>query len=249
MRYNLFVHLSIGSYMAKSKQKILALKLRIKGNSIGEIARKLKVSKGSASVWCRDIKLKKEQLKKLEASQLKGSYKGRLKGAETQKQKRLKEIELLRQEGIKEVSKLSEREFFVAGIALYWGEGLKTGGITGLVNSDPKVILFMIEWFKKYCKVSNCDFICRVGINVSHKKRVKEVEKYWSAVTQIPLSQFTKTGLYKSVSKKIYENHNEHFGTLRIKVKKGSKLQRKILGWIEGLYLGGVAQLVRARHS
>ena len=235
--------------MAKFKQKLLAKKLRGKGKSIKEIAKKLKVSKSSASIWCRDIKLNKKQQEYLEKKQLIGSYRGRLKGAETQKRKRLEEIESQRKEGIEEVSNLSEGEFFTAGIALYWGEGFKAGGIAGFTNSDPKVILFMVEWFKKYCKVSDSDFICRVGINASHGERVKEVENYWSNLTKIPLSQFTKTGLYKSALKKVYENHNEHFGTLRIKVRKGSKLQRKILGWIEGIYIGGVAQLVRARES
>lgn len=224
--------------MAKFKQRILARELRTKGRSIREIAKKLQISKSSVSIWCRDIKLSDIQLKHLDEKQLAGSYLGRLKGTETQKRKRLNEIEYFKKQGIREISRLKEKEFFVAGVALYWGEGFKTGGITGFSNSDPKVVVFMIEWFKNYCKAYNSDFICRVGINIIHKKRVKEVENYWSNLTKIPLSQFTKTGLYKSASKKVYENQNEHFGTLRIKVKRGSKLQRKILGWIEGLYLG-----------
>lgn len=228
--------------MAKSIQRIKAREMRSKGMSINEIADLLSVSKSSASIWCRDIKLTKKQIKSLAKKQLIGSYIGRIKGAETQKRKRIKEIESLRNQGIKDIGKLTEKEFFTAGVALYWGEGLKTGGITGLVNSDPKVILFMIAWFKKFCDATNDNFICRVGINTLHHNRVKDVEKYWNKLTGIPLSQFTKTGLYKSTSKKIYENHNEHYGTLRIKIRKGARLQRKILGWIEGLYLGGVAQ-------
>lgn len=43
--------------MAKFKEKIKARELRHRGESIKDIARKLKVSKGSVSRWCRDIEL------------------------------------------------------------------------------------------------------------------------------------------------------------------------------------------------
>lgn len=223
--------------MAKSKLKLRGRELRRQGMSIKEIANRLSVAQSSASIWCRDIELSQSQLRKLEEKQRKGSYIGRVKGAATQKRKRVNEVEALREQGIKEISKLSEREFFTAGIALYWGEGLKTGGITGIVNSDPKVIVFMMAWFTKFCGVKAEDFICRIGINKMHKNRLSEVEKYWSKITKLPLKQFTKTGLYKSASKKQYENQSEHFGTLRVKIRRGTKIQRKILGWIEGLYL------------
>ncbi len=45
--------------MAKSREKQLARVLRREGKSIREIASVLKVSKGSISLWCRDIVLSK----------------------------------------------------------------------------------------------------------------------------------------------------------------------------------------------
>ena len=93
----------------------------------------------------------------------------------------------------------------------------------------------MLEWFKNCCKVSNNRFSFRVGINEIHKDRVKKVEKYWSQLTGIPLSQFNKVSLKKTKIKKIYKNYNEYYGTLRIKVRQGTRLRRKIDGWIEGL--------------
>jgi transcriptional regulator with XRE-family HTH domain len=224
--------------MAKSELKIRAREMRRRGKSVRDIANKLGVSKGSASLWCRDIELTKGQIRNLELLQQKGSYIGRLRGAETQKKKRLDEIEHLRTIGIKEVPKLNEGEFFVSGIALYWGEGLKTGHRCGVSNSDPKAILFMLDWFEEYCKADIGDFICQVGINMSHEGRIEEVERYWSKITKIPLSQFIKASIKKVRSKKIYDNHDHHFGTLRLEMRKSSKMLRKILGWIEGLYLG-----------
>jgi len=223
--------------MAKIIEKIKAQELRQKGWSINEIAQKLNISKSTTSVWCRDISLTPIQIQRLVEKQTSKSYKGRLKGLEKIRQKRLQEVELLRKEGIKEIKKLNKKEFLIAGIAIYWSEGY-TAPVNyevGFTNSDPKMVLFMLEWFKNCCKVSNNRFSFRVGINEIHKDRVKKVEKYWSQLTGIPLSQFNKVSLKKTKIKKIYKNYNEYYGTLRIKVRQGTRLRRKIDGWIEGL--------------
>ena len=223
--------------MAKIQEKIKAQELRQKGWSINEIAQKLNTSKSTTSVWCRDISLTPIQIQRLVEKQTSKSYKGRLKGLEKIRQKRLQEVKFLRKEGIKEIKKLNKKEFLIAGIAIYWSEGY-TAPVNyevGFTNSDPKMVLFMLEWFKNCCKVSNDRFSLRVGINEIHKDRVKKVEKYWSQLTEIPLSQFNKVSLKKTKIKKIYKNHNEHYGTLRIKVRQGTRLRRKIDGWIEGL--------------
>ena len=50
--------------MARFKEKNKALLLRKKGESINDIAKKIKVSKSIVSRWCRDIKLTSEQIEK-----------------------------------------------------------------------------------------------------------------------------------------------------------------------------------------
>jgi len=51
--------------MAKFKQKIKAIELRKKGESIGEISDTIGVSKSIVSLWCRDIALTKQQIDNL----------------------------------------------------------------------------------------------------------------------------------------------------------------------------------------
>ncbi|PIR46774.1 MAG: hypothetical protein COV07_02220 [Candidatus Vogelbacteria bacterium CG10_big_fil_rev_8_21_14_0_10_45_14] len=51
----------------KIKEKNKAIELRSKGMSLGEISRKLMVSKASVSVWVRNVKLTKEQRNGLSA--------------------------------------------------------------------------------------------------------------------------------------------------------------------------------------
>lgn len=221
--------------MAKFKERIKARQLRLDGDSINEISRKLSLSKSTVSYWCKDIQLLPQQIENLVKKQISGSYRGRLKAAEKKRFNRLKDIEQLKCSGKKEIGNLNKREFLMAGLGIYWGEGYKSLTTSALISSDIRIILFMIKWYNEACKIQSKDLILRVGINVSHKHRIQEIEKYWSEKTGIPLHQFTKISLIKTVSKKIYDHPEDYYGTLRVSVRRSSRLQRKILGWIEGL--------------
>lgn len=221
--------------MAKFKEKIKAQKLRKQGQSIKEIAKRLNVSKSTVSIWCRDIQLTKEQIARLDARQTKGAYKGRLKGAKIQRERYLEKVEKLKNQGIKTINKLNRRDLLIAGIALYWGEGDRKDNMARLGNSDPKMIKFMLNWFKKIWKIDKNRIKLHIGINQIHKKRIEEVEKYWSKTTGIPRKQFGKTVLIKAKNKKIYENFNTHYGTLSIRIRKSSTLKYQIDGMLEAM--------------
>ena len=223
--------------MARIIEKNKALKLRQKGRSINEIATKLNVAKSTVSSWCRNVQLGPEQVERLSKRQKSGSYKGRMKFLERIRGERIKETTFLRKQGIKEIGKLNKRDLFISGVAMYWSEGYTYSGgdQVGFTNSDPKMILFILKWFKEICKIPDNRFSLQVKINKIHKNRVGRVEDYWSKITKIPLKQFNKTVLIKSKVKKIYPNSNIYYGTLRIIVHKGTQLRRKINGWIEGL--------------
>ncbi|TSC74890.1 MAG: Uncharacterized protein G01um101430_707 [Parcubacteria group bacterium Gr01-1014_30] len=219
-------------------KKLLSQELRRSGWSIGEIAKELDMLKsGSISKWCRDIVLTPEQIERLSERQTSGSYKGRMVAAERLRADRLREVKLTREEGLKDIGKLSKRDLFIGGLGMYWSEGETYPGSDRLsfINSDPKMILFMFKWFKEICGVSDNKFSLQVKINEIHKNRAGEIESYWSKLINIPLTQFTKTILIKAKSKKIYPNPDEYFGTLRITVRQGTKLRRKLNGWLEGL--------------
>ncbi|PJE58669.1 MAG: hypothetical protein COU83_02620 [Candidatus Portnoybacteria bacterium CG10_big_fil_rev_8_21_14_0_10_40_22] len=223
--------------MVKTVKKEKALKLRLNGRSLNEISKRLNVPKSTVGVWCRNIRLGPTQIKRLSERIKSGSYKGRMKFLERIKRQRIREVNKLREEGIKEIGKLDKRDLSIAGIAMYWSEGYTyTGGEqVGFTNSDPKMILFILKWFREICGVLNKNITLQVKINKIHKNRIKKVENYWSKLTEIPLNQFNKTVLIKSKVKKVYPNHDNHYGTLRITVRQGTRLRRKIIGWIEGL--------------
>ena len=223
--------------MARFKEKNKALLLRKKGESINDIAKKIKVSKSIVSRWCRDIKLTSEQIEKLHKKMMAGSYRGRMKFLEKIRKARKEETIKLKKEGLKEVGKLSKRDLFIGGIAMYWSEGTRSLNAeqTSFSNSDPKMILYILEWFREICGVSMDRFVLQIRINKIHKKRIKEIENYWSKLTKIPINQLTKTILINSIARKIYLKPNNHYGTVRISVRRGVKIRRKIIGWIDGL--------------
>lgn len=221
--------------MAKPGKRKEARKFRRRGKSIKEIARKLDVSPASVHKWCQDIRLTPLQRRQLDQKVLNALQKGRKKTAKHQRAKRLKEIKTLRTEGITEVGRLLKREFFLTGVALYWAEGFKKDSRLGFANSDPNMVKFFLKWLVKNCGVPEKDIRLRVGLNISHKNRTKEVEKYWSELTEIPLNQFQKPFFQKFTWKKEFKKPEEYFGVLRIRANKQRRLFRRIHGWIEGL--------------
>ncbi len=127
------------------------------------------------------------------------------------------------------------RELFIAGIALYWSEGFKSNHEhrLGFCNSDPNMIIFYLHWLEKSLGIKK-DIIARVTLNNSYKTKTREIEAYWSSITGIPVSQFTKPFYQKSQCKKQYNTDN-YYGVLRIHVKNSLEYLFKMKGWIEGL--------------
>lgn len=223
--------------MAKFAQKSEAIKLRQTGLSIKNIAKKVDVSVGSVSVWVRDVVLTEVQLKQLFKNARDPFYGNRIKYINKIKKQTDDKIEKLKREGIKEIGSLSKRELFLVGVALYWGEGFKKDSQVGFANSDPKMINLFLKWLRE-CFNYNIDHLSvRVTLNISHSNRIDEIQNYWSKETNIPISIFRKP-FYQNVKwQKIYENPNEYFGVLRVKVLKSKDFLRKIHGFIEGLRL------------
>ncbi len=221
--------------MAKSKEQIKARQLRQKGESIKEIAKSLSISKSTVSLWCRDIELTAKQIQRLYENMVVGGYKGRLKGARIQKERKEKKIKDYLIEGVKEIKSLTKKELLVAGLSLYWGEGGRKNPGVRFYNSDPEIVKFIIKWFKAIFGITEERFLIYIMINETHKNRVGDVKKYWIKTTGISSGQFRKIILIKAKNKKVYENFNQHYGTLNIRLTKSADLYYRIMGLIKAL--------------
>ncbi|MCX6704921.1 MAG: helix-turn-helix domain containing protein [Candidatus Woesebacteria bacterium] len=223
--------------MPKLVQKIEAIRIRRTGKSIRSIAKKLNVSASSVSSWCRDIRLTAEQEKVLDTNSRNPYYAGRGVYLNKLKRRTNSKINRLQKIGIKKIGILNKRELFLTGAALYWAEGFKKDSQAGLGSLDPNMIKFYIKWLKICFGYQNNDLIFRVTANVSHKHRIREIEKYWSKLLNVPIVQFQKPFFQDVKWKKTYEHPNEYFGVLRVKVRKSKDFLREIYGFIDGLRL------------
>jgi transcriptional regulator with XRE-family HTH domain len=223
--------------MTKIQIKERAIHLRQKGTSIAEIAQLLEVSKSTVSGWCRNISLSESSINRIAKRGNENATRALMQYSEIKRMRRKHEEAISHARGAKTVQTLSQRDIYCIGLGLYWGEGYKKGSQEfGFTNSDPSMILFYIKWLGDVFSINKKDLIVRVSINELHTSRISKVESYWSKLLFIPISQFTKPSLIKTNSKKRYDNHSTHMGTLRIKVRRGTTLRREVLGAINNIY-------------
>lgn len=219
----------------KQKEYEQTIILRERGQSVKKIANALRISVSTASLWSKEVELTEKQKERLKNRKVRISHLRRL--ARKSHLEKLVRVERLFKNAKSEIHPLNSQELFLIGIALYWAEGFKSTkeGRLGFCNSDPKMIKFIIKWFRKSLKINPEDFILRTEFNESHKDRTKEIKNYWQKITGLPLEQFEKPFYQRSIWLREYPSRNKYFGVLRIRVRKSSELLNKMRGWINGL--------------
>jgi hypothetical protein len=222
------VHIKRVGYAGKLEEKNLALKLRGKGLSYSEIRKNVLVSKSALSLWCRDVILTPNQMERLKKRKLNGAERGRIIGAKRQQQERIKKTKELLNQGKKEVGSLNKRDRFIAGIALYLGDGCKGDKGVGFSNSNSRIIQFMMSWFREFCDIPENKFRGQIWIHDNLNEPQAKI--FWSKTTGIPIKQFTKSYIAKNKtnSRKIRKKLHEH-GVFAIRIHK------RILGWMVGI--------------
>ena len=131
----------------KGKEKELAIRLRKEGKTYREIMQEIPVAKSTLSEWFKSVQLATPQIQRNTQLRIDGAR----RGAESRRQKRLFEMSELVIKGVEDVGKLSERELWLIGTALYWAEGSKqntkspSSGIT-FGNSDYRMLLVFLRW-------------------------------------------------------------------------------------------------------
>ncbi|QQG42988.1 MAG: hypothetical protein HYW45_02115 [Candidatus Daviesbacteria bacterium] len=220
-------------YFGKLEEKLKAQELRRRGLSYGEILLQINVSKDTISRWCRDIALTKTQKKRLLKNKVFGQKKGSQVAAENKRRKRLLRTKEIFEISKSELGELNKRDRFLAGIAFYASEGDKTDGKGGVANSDPRIIKFMIKWFKEFCKIPMSKF--RGALWLHEGLDEEKAKKFWCKLTNIPTQQFHKTYIAKDKkdSRKIRKNIHQ-YGVFAIRFSDADK-QRRIMGWISAL--------------
>lgn len=215
----------------KEKEQVLARHLRKKGKSLQDIANTLNVSKGSVSLWVKDVKLTKPQSRFLAYQPFKREAvlkrtKTRLKN---EKDKRQIIIDS-HKESIWGID-VSLDSLLLVGICLYWAEGRKADSnrIFTFTNSDSDMIRVVMCFLRKICKIPENKI--RGHIHLHEHLSSDMALKYWSEVSGIPASQFYKTSQQHNKSSKDTKD-TLPYGTLDVSVCSVD-LYLKMLAWAE----------------
>lgn len=229
-------------YAGKLEEKRKARKLRKKGFSYGEILKKVNVSKSTLSIWCRDIVLTEKQIEKLCKRAADCRFRSREVLGKKMRAERKERIRKLMKQGKQDVGRLSSRERFIAGVALYAGDGSKGFQQVRFSNSNPNIINFMMRWFREFCEIHEAQFRGHVWIHDNQDE--KKARKFWSRITAIPLNQFYKSYIAKNKpdSNKIRKQLHK-YGIFAIRASN-TAVQRKIMGWMIGILENNIQNII-----
>ncbi len=178
--------------MKKPKEKESALKMRARGMSYSQIKSKIKVSKSTLSTWLENHPLSPEdivRLRDLNPIRIEKYRNTRLKNREEKLKNIYNQIS-------KEIGILSERELFLAGLFLYWGEGTKAArDMVAFTNTDPDMVKFFIRWINLFGIEKNS---LKVKLHLYSDMDVEEKVEFWSNQLSIPKQNFRKPYIKES---------------------------------------------------
>jgi transcriptional regulator with XRE-family HTH domain len=217
---------------AKDDLRARARELRIKGYTYLEIATELGVSKGSVSLWTRDMprvgRLSYQETRRRNSVGVSAFWAAESLRREARRQ-------AVSEAAADEIGSLTDREVIVAGAVAYWCEGTKnkpyrrSSNEVAFINSDAKMILFFLR-FLKVAGVDRERVYCRLAIHESAD--VAGAQRFWQRTTQLPAEQFRQPTLKRHNAKTVRKNtRDDYHGCLIVRVRKSGELYRQIEGW------------------
>lgn len=220
----------------KCEKKNRAVILRKEGFSYSEIKERIKVSRSSLSLWLRNIPLSiedKERLFKKQLAQHKQAW-------YLIRQRRIEKTNQIKERAIKEIDKISDRELWLIGIALYWAEGTKekeytVSEQTAFSNSDPEMVKVFLLWVRKCLALSCNDIVFSLYIHENAKSRLEVVKDFWARIANIETDNISVYFKKHTVNPYRKNQGDRYMGVLRIRLRRSSELNRRIAGWIQGI--------------
>lgn len=160
----------------KKREQVQARELRRQGLAITEIAKRLRVSKGSVSVWVRDVPLTEQQRQALREDVWAGGGAGREKARLIKQQRQAEHMAELKRQAYAMVEAHWNEPLFVTGVMLYQAEGCRSG-CAEIANSDPRILSLFKQWLETYAPGYRCTLILRLF----HDNDERESVEYWTS--------------------------------------------------------------------
>ncbi len=204
--------------------------LRGKGKSHRQIAEKLRVSKSSISIWCRDVVITSAQAQQLKKMALAGGTKGRKKWADMRRASKKESLQRIAIETRKEIGHLTKRDRFIAGLMLYAGEGDRSLERIGMSNTNPHILRFMLNWWSEFLDLDREGFYAHLYLHVGlSEPRAKE---FWVKALRIKEEQIKY--VYRPVPRSSYKKNVHEFGVCAVR-RQNILSHRRLMGWIRAV--------------
>ena len=222
-------------YRGKLDLQERARELRADGWTMPDIAAELCVARSSVSLWTRDVPFAAQPRRPPRAPRSNRFHDAKIA-----------EIEGFHRAGVERIAELTDREFLMAGLTLYAGEGAKTDGCVKFSNSDAAMVAFFCAWLRRFFVIDESRL--RVQLYLHEGLDVDAAIEFWSGTAGIPQTQFGKP--YRAIPDAgIRHNKHEH-GCVGVRYSS-APCHRELMGLIRALLssdsYSGVAQ--SAEHA
>ncbi|MGV9560814.1 helix-turn-helix domain-containing protein [Streptomyces sp. NPDC003480] len=212
---------------AKDDLRARARELRLRGWTYNQIQAELGCSKSSVSVWVRDLPHPEPKCTPEEQRARMNEGLARLRASRDRERTEVKRA------AAAAIGQLSDRELFIAGVALYWAEGAKDKPyrrteVLQFINSDPNVIKLFLRWLD-LLDVSRDRLTLRVSIHETAD--VQAAEEYWAHIAGVDVSALSKATLKRHIPRTVRKNTGDHYhGCLTVYVRRSADLYRRMEG-------------------
>jgi len=206
-------------YRGKVEEQERARELRARNITLQDIATELGVAKSSVSLWVRGVEFTPSKRRT-----------GPHRRPHPAHEAKVAQIAALDEEGIQRLGTLTDDAFFVAGIALYAGEGSKTDGVVKFANTDPAMIRFFCAWLRRYCEVEERRL--RVRVYLHQGLDLEAAQAHWYRVTGVPLAQFGRA--YRAAADLSIRRNKHEFGCVYV-CYACSVTHRRVMGLVRAL--------------
>lgn len=204
----------------KPELKKLAIKLRKKGKTYREILKQIPISKGTLSLWLRDIELPADYFEKIKDITQRKIEKA---AAIWREKSRIRHEKVYN-----EYNPPYNEPFFMLGLGIYMGEGEKYSRYyTGVSNSNIKFLLIYKKWTERFFAESS--FRWKGHLSTHDNIDENKARKWWEDNLNISTDFFSKSVITISKASKRKRNTLKR-GTFHLKAggKGAWKIAEKI---------------------
>ncbi len=184
-----------GSYSEEIKHN--ALILREQGYTYSELSKilKHKIPKATLSNWFKNLILSDRAKERITSRIREGGSPGRAIAWQNTRKRREELLKIIRSQADNQIKDIDTLTAKICLAMLYLGEGAKTPEYIRFCNSDPKVIQLFLKLLRQAFIIDEMKL--RGKVQCRADQNINELSIYWSNLSGISLTQFSKAWVDK----------------------------------------------------